>query len=279
MSRISKKFAELKGAKRSAFVPFVTAGDPDFDTSLKIIQKLPSAGADIIEIGIPFSDPMADGPINQASYLRALKAGMTLAKLLDLVRRFRKADDKTPIVLMGAYNPIHAYGTARFARDAAEAGVDGLLVVDLPAEEDDVLRLPATSHGIDIIRFLAPTTDDERLKVVLDGASGYLYYASFAGVTGTKNYSESDVRASLARIRAATKLPCVVGFGIRTPEQARDIASIADGAVVGSSIVSRIEKGCSANGVGSARLVDDVLEFCAALANSVHAAPLASVLG
>lgn len=279
MSRISEKFAELKGANRSAFVPFVTAGDPDFDTSLKIIQKLPSAGADIIEIGIPFSDPMADGPINQASYLRALKAGMTLVKLLDLVRRFRKADDKTPIVLMGAYNPIHAYGTARFARDAAEAGVDGLLVVDLPAEEDDVLRLPATSHGIDMIRFLAPTTDDERLKVVLDGASGYLYYASFAGVTGTKNYSESDVRASLARIRAATKLPCVVGFGIRTPEQARDIASIADGAVVGSSIVSRIEKGCSANRVGSARLVDDVLEFCAVLANSVHAAPLASVLG
>ena len=278
MSRIRDKFAELRKLERSAFVPFVTAGDPDFDTSVEIIQKLPASGADIIEIGIPFSDPMADGPINQASYLRALKAGMTLAKLLDLVRRFRKADNRTPIVLMGAYNPIHAYGTARFARDAAEAGVDGLLVVDLPAEEDDVLRLPAASHGIDMIRFLAPTTDDERLKVVLDGASGYLYYASFAGVTGTKSYSETDVRASVERIRRATKLPCVVGFGIRTPEQAGDIASIADGAVVGSSIVARVEKG-SASRIGRAALVDDVVEFCAALAKSVHAAPLASVVG
>lgn len=278
MSRISAKFAELRKTDRSAFVPFVTAGDPDFDTSLEIVRKLPSAGADVIEIGIPFSDPMADGPINQASYLRALKAGMTLVRLLDMVRRFRKVDDKTPIVLMGAYNPIHAYGTARFARDAAEAGVDGLLVVDLPAEEDDVLRLPAASHGIDMVRFLAPTTDDERLKVVLDGASGYLYYASIAGITGTKTYSESDVRSALARIRHATKLPCVVGFGIRTPEQARDIASIADGAVVGSSIVSRVEK-CSASGVGRSALVEDVLEFCAALAKSVHAAPRASVLG
>ena len=278
MSRIRDKFAELRKLERSAFVPFVTAGDPDFDTSVEIIQKLPASGADIIEIGIPFSDPMADGPINQASYLRALKAGMTLAKLLDLVRRFRKADNRTPIVLMGAYNPIHAYGTARFARDAAEAGVDGLLVVDLPAEEDDVLRLPAASHGIDMIRFLAPTTDDERLKVVLDGASGYLYYASFAGVTGTKSYSETDVRASVERIRRATKLPCVVGFGIRTPEQAGDIASIADGAVVGSSIVARVEKG-TASRIGRAALVGDVVEFCAALAKSVHAAPLPSVVG
>ena len=278
MSRISDTFAALRKSGRSAFVPFVTAGDPDFDTSLDIVRKLPAAGADVIELGIPFSDPMADGPINQASYLRALKAGMTLVRLLELVRRFRKADGKTPIVLMGAYNPIHAYGTARFARDAAEAGVDGLLVVDLPAEEDDVLRLPASSHGIDMIRFLAPTTDEERLKVVLDGASGYLYYASFAGITGTKNYSESDVRAALARVRRATRLPCVVGFGIRTPEQAGDIASFADGAVVGSSIVSRIEKG-AANGIGRSPLVDDVLEFCAALAKSVHAAPLASVVG
>jgi len=278
MSRIAAKFAELKKSSRSAFVPFVTAGDPDLDTSLEIIRRLPAAGADVIEIGIPFSDPMADGPINQASYLRALKSGMTVVRLLDLVRRFRKSDDKTPVVLMGAYNPIHAYGTARFARDAHEAGVDGLLVVDLPAEEDDVLRLPAAGQGIDMIRFLAPTTDDERLKVVLDGASGYLYYASIAGITGTKTYAESDVRASLIRIRRATTLPCVVGFGIKTPEQARDIASIADGAVVGSSIVSRIEKGV-AHGTGRSALVADVLDFCAALAKSVHAAPLASVVG
>jgi tryptophan synthase alpha chain len=221
---------------------------------------------------------MADGPINQASYLRALKGGMTLAKTLDLVRRFRKCDDTTPLILMGSYNPIHAYGTARFARDAAETGIDGLLIVDLPAEEDDVLRLPAASHGIDMIRFLAPTTDDERLKVVLDGATGYLYYASIAGITGTKSYAESDVRASVLRIRRATRLPCVVGFGIKTPEQAGAIASIADGAVVGSAIVARIEK-CAAQRVGRAILVSDVLEFCTSLAKSVHAAASASVLG
>jgi tryptophan synthase alpha chain len=202
---------------------------------------------------------------------------MTLTKILDLVRRFRKSDDKTPLVLMGAYNPIHAYGTARFTRDAAEAGVDGLLIVDLPAEEDEVLRLPAASHGIDMIRFLAPTTDDERLKVVLDGATGYLYYASIAGITGTKSYTESDVRASLLRIRGATGLPCVVGFGIRTPEQAGNIASFADGAVVGSAIVTRIAKNASA-GTDRAVLISDVLEFCAALAKSVHAAPSASMV-
>jgi tryptophan synthase alpha chain len=278
MSRIAPTFAALKKAGRSAFVPFVTAGDPDSDTFFEILQKLPAAGADIIEIGIPFSDPMADGPTNQASYLRALKAGMSVVKLIELVRRFRKTDNKTPIVLMGAYNPIHAYGTARFARDAAEAGVDGLLIVDLPAEEDDVLRLPAASHGIDIIRFLAPTTDDERLKIVLDGASGYLYYASIAGITGTKTYAESDVRAALSRIKRATNLPCVVGFGIKTPEQAGDIAGIADGAVVGSAIVARVEKG-AADGVGQTALVADVLKFCAALAKSVHAAQPASVVG
>jgi tryptophan synthase alpha chain len=278
MSRIAAKFAELRKSGHPAFVPFVTAGDPDFETSLEVVQKLPAAGADVIEIGVPFSDPMADGPINQASYLRALKSGMTLARLLDLVRRFRKNDDKTPIVLMGAYNPIHAYGTARFARDAAEAGVDGLLIVDLPAEEDDVLRLPAASHGIDMIRFLAPTTDDERLKVVLDGATGYLYYASIAGITGTKSYAESDVRAAVLRIRRATNLPCVVGFGIKTPEQAGAIAGIADGAVVGSAIVTRIEWSAAA-GSSRATLVSDVLEFCARLAKSVHAAAPASVLG
>jgi len=278
MSRIASTFAALKKDGRAAFVPFITAGDPDSDTFFELLQKLPAAGADVIEIGIPFSDPMADGPTNQASYLRALKSGMTVVKLLELVRRFRKTDSKTPVVLMGAYNPIHAYGTARFARDAAEVGVDGLLIVDLPAEEDDVLRLPATSHGIDIIRFLAPTTDDERLKVVLDGASGYLYYASIAGITGTKTYAESDVRAALQRIKRATGLPCVVGFGIKTPEQAGDIARIADGAVVGSAIVARVERG-AADGAGRAELVRDVVEFCTALAKSVHAAEPASVVG
>ncbi|HXC55224.1 MAG TPA: tryptophan synthase subunit alpha [Rhizomicrobium sp.] len=278
MSRIAATFAALKKQNRAAFVPFVTAGDPDMDTSFEILSKLPAAGADVIELGIPFSDPMADGPTNQASYLRALKSGMTLLKIVELVRRFRKADKKTPIVLMGAYNPIHAYGTARFMKDAAEAGIDGLLIVDVPAEEDEVLRLPAAAHGIDIVRFLAPTTDAARLKTVLEGATGYLYYASIAGITGTKSYAEGDVRAALARIHAATDLPCVVGFGIKTPEQAGDIARFADGAVVGSAIVAKIESH-AAKGSKHAQMVADVTEFCAALAKSVHAAVRESVLG
>ena len=278
MSRIAATFAALKKQGRAAFVPFVTGGDPDFETSLEIVSKLPAAGADVIELGIPFSDPMADGPINQASYLRALKAGMTLVKLLDLVRKFRKADGKTPIVLMGAYNPIHAYGTARFMKDAAECGIDGLLIVDVPAEEDEVLRLPAAAHGIDIVRFLAPTTDAERLKTVLEGATGYLYYASIAGITGTKSYDEAAVRKALAGIHAATKLPCVVGFGIKTPEQAGDIARFADGAVVGSAIVAKIESH-AVKGSKRAEMVADVIDFCAALAKSVHAAARDSVLG
>jgi tryptophan synthase alpha chain len=278
MSRIGAKFAELKKAGRSAFIPFVTAGDPDAETSLALLEKLPSAGADVIELGIPFSDPMADGPINQASYLRALDAGMTLVKLLVLVRRFRKTDNKTPIVLMGAYNPIHAYGTARFAKDAAEAGIDGLLIVDLPAEEDDVLRLPAREHGIDMIRFLAPTTDDVRLPAVLDGARGYLYYASIAGITGTRSFDEDDVRAAVARIKKATDLPVAVGFGIKTPEQAGQIARLADGVIVGSSIVSRVEQ-ASVKGQKGASLVSEVAEFCNLLAKSVHAARNGSVVG
>jgi tryptophan synthase alpha chain len=271
MSRIAKRFAELKKQNRAAFVPFVTAGDPDSETSFAILEKLPEAGADVIEIGIPFSDPMADGPINQASYLRALARGMTLAKLVSLVKKFRKADEKTPVVLMGAYNPIHAYGTARFAKDAGEAGVDGLLIVDLPPEEDDVLRLPAREHGIDMIRFLTPTTNDLRLKTVLEGARGYLYYASIAGITGTKSYSEHDVRAAVARIARASDLPCIVGFGIKTPEQAAEIARIADGAVVGSSIVSKIEESVS-KGLPRASLITETVGFCNLLAKSVHAA-------
>ena len=278
MNRIDAKFAELRRANMCAFVPFITAGDPDMETSLALLEKLPAAGADIIELGIPFSDPMADGPINQASYLRALAAGVTLHKLVGLVRRFRETDKKTPIVLMGAYNPIHAYGTARFAKDASEAGIDGLLIVDLPAEEDEVLRVPAEEHGIDIVRFLAPTTHAERLKTVLTGARGYLYYASIAGITGTKSFAEDSVRAALARIRAATALPCVVGFGIRTPQEAEQIASIADGVVVGSAIVSRIAQAAE-KGAARSSLVSEVLEFCASLAKSVHAASRSGVVG
>ncbi len=271
MGRISSTFAKLKKENRAAFVPFVTAGDPDSETSLQILEALPKAGADVIELGIPFSDPMADGPINQASYLRALKAGMTLPKLLTLVKKFRKGDDKTPVVLMGAYNPIHAYGTAKFAKDAAEAGVDGFLIVDLPAEEDEVLRLPAREHGIDMIRFLTPTTDDARLKTVLEGAAGYLYYASIAGITGTKTYAQGDVRAALTRIGKATAIPTIVGFGIKTPEQAAEIARIADGAVVGSSIVSKIEESVSRR-APRAEVVRETLDFCNLLSKSVHAA-------
>jgi tryptophan synthase alpha chain len=275
MSRIAQRFAKLKRTNRAAFVPFITAGDPDSETTASLLEKLPAAGADLIELGIPFSDPMADGPAIQASSLRALQAGMTLPKVIELVRRFRKADNSTPIVLMGYYNPIHAYGTARFAKDAAEAGVDGVITVDLPPEEDSVLRIPATAQGMDIVRLATPTTDDERLKSVVSGASGFLYYVSIAGVTGTKSFAECEVRAAVARLKAASGLPCAVGFGIKTPKQAAAVASFADGAVVGSAIVDRI---AALNGRKKAELVSEVLEFCAALAQSVHAARTPSVV-
>jgi tryptophan synthase alpha chain len=277
MSRISQTFTELKKRDRSAFVPFVTGCDPNGETSLSILKGLPAAGADVIEIGIPFSDPMADGPINQASYLRALKSGASLPKVLDLVKKFRKADDRTPVVLMGAFNPIHAYGTARFIRSASDAGIDGLLIVDLPAEEDEVLRVPAKEQGIDVIRFLAPTTHDARLRQVLDGAGGYLYYASIAGITGTKSFVENEVHKAVDRIRRATTLPCAVGFGIRTPEEAGRVACFADGVVVGSSIVSRIERALE-EGLGSAAIVSDVLSFCTEIAKSVHSARATTVV-
>ena len=271
MSRIATRFAELKKANRAAFVPFITAGDPDFETSLAILEKLPGIGADVIELGVPFSDPMADGPAVQASSLRALEAGMTVQKVLDLVRKFRKTDSKTPIVLMGYYNPIHAYGTAKFAKDAAAAGVDGLITVDLPPEEDEVLRVPANAQGVDIVRLATPTTNDARLKTVLHGASGYLYYVSVAGVTGTKDFDETEVRAALARIKAVSDIPTTVGFGIKTPEQAAQIARFADGAVVGSAIVSRIADLKAASEKPDA-IVKDVVNFCKSLADSVHAA-------
>jgi tryptophan synthase alpha chain len=278
MSRIAARFAELKKANRAAFIPFITAGDPDFDTSLAILQKLPGIGADLIELGVPFSDPMADGPAVQASSLRALEAGMDVHKTLDLVRKFRKADQKTPIVLMGYYNPIHHYGTAKFAKDVAMAGVDGLIVVDLPPEEDEVLRVPAHSHGVDIVRLATPTTNDARLVTVLNGASGYLYYVSVAGVTGTKTFDVDEVGAALSRIKQASRLPAAVGFGIKTPEQAAQIARLADGAVVGSAIVSRIAE-LSADGVERDVLVADVVNLCKSLADSVHAARAEAMVG
>lgn len=271
MSRIQSRFAELKAANRAAFIPFVTAGDPDADTTLALLEKLPGAGADLIELGVPFSDPMADGPAIQASSLRALEAGMNMKGVLDIVRRFRKTDTRTPIILMGYYNPIHAYGTARFAKDAGEAGVDGLITVDLPPEEDEVLRPHANAHDIDIVRLATPTTDNARLGAVLDGAGGFLYYVSIAGITGTKSFSETDVREAVTRLKSSGSLPVAVGFGIKTPEQAAGIARFADGAVVGSAIVDRIAQN-SSKGVSRETLLADVLEFCNLLAQSVHAA-------
>lgn len=263
MSRIAARFAELKKQNCAAFIPFITAGDPDGETTAALLDKLPGAGADLIELGVPFSDPMADGPAIQAASQRALSAGMSLVKVLELVRTFRKTDRKTPIVLMGYYNPIHKYGTARFVKDAAEAGVDGLITVDLPPEEDDVLRLPAVSHGLDIVRLATPTTHDERLKTILNGAGGFLYYVSITGVTGTKSFAEDDVHSAVARLQAATALPCAVGFGIKTPERAAAVAKFADAAVVGSAIVERL-----ASGAG----VDEVIAYCHELAEAVHGA-------
>lgn len=263
MSRLAARFAELKAANRAAFIPFITAGDPNAETTAALLERLPEAGADVIELGVPFSDPMADGPAIQAASLRALEAGMTLSKVLELVRTFRKTNKKTPLVLMGYYNPIHKYGTARFAKDAADAGVDGLITVDLPPEEDEVLRVPATAHGIDIVRLATPTTDDLRLRTILDGAGGFLYYVSITGVTGTKSFSESDVRTAIARLQSSTGLPCAVGFGIKTPEHAKAVAGFADAAVVGSAIVDHM-----ASGAG----MDDVIAYCSSLASAVHTA-------
>ena len=271
MSRIAKRFSELKAANRAAFVPFVTAGDPDGDTTEALLARLPEAGADLIELGVPFSDPMADGPAIQASSQRALKAGMTVPKVLDIVRRFRTNDMATPIVLMGYYNPIHAFGTARFAGEAAAAGVDGLITVDLPPEEDEVLRTPAAAHGLDIVRLATPTSDAHRLQTILHGAAGFLYYVSIAGVTGTKAIAASEVESALARVRAQSAIPLAVGFGIRTPEQAAQIARFADAVVVGSAIVS-----CMADAEKSkqtqAVVVDSALRLCRDLAKAVHGA-------
>jgi tryptophan synthase alpha chain len=268
VSRIAARFADLKAQQRAGFVPFITAGDPDFETSLAILKALPGAGADVIELGMPFSDPMADGPAVQASSLRALKAGGTMSRTLDLVREFRKTDTRTPVVLMGYYNPIHIRGADRFARDAAEAGVDGLLIVDLPPEEDAVLRKPAGALGLDVIRLVTPTTHDARLSKVLDGASGYLYYVSIAGVTGTKTFAVDDVKAALARIRKASSLPVAVGFGIKTPAQAAQIARIADAAVVGSAIVNIVAEHQKDD---REKIVTAVTELCRTLADSIRA--------
>ncbi len=268
--RIAARFAALKEKKQSGLVSFITAGDPDLDTCAKLLAGLPKAGVDLIELGMPFSDPMADGPAIQTANLRAFKAGIKLGKVLDLVRQFRKTDADTPLVLMGYYNPVYIYGVEKFLTDAKEAGVDGLIIVDLPPEEDSEMCEPAARHGLNFIRLVTPTTDAKRLPVVLRNASGFLYYVSITGITGSKVISAAPVQAAIAELRKHTKLPVAVGFGITTPEQARDIAKNADAVVVGSAIVNRIANNLDADGKAKAGLVEDVLGFVESLAKAAH---------
>ncbi|MBR0744380.1 tryptophan synthase subunit alpha [Bradyrhizobium japonicum] len=275
-TRIDTRFAELKKAGRSTFVTYVMAGDPDLATSLDIVKALPKAGADVIELGIPFTDPMADGPSIQAAGLRALKNGMTLKKTLELVRDFRKDDNVTPLVLMGYYNPIYIYGVDKFLADAKTAGVDGLIIVDLPPEEDDELCIPALKAGLNFIRLATPTTDDKRLPAVLANTSGFVYYVSIAGITGAAAADANAVGAAVARIKRHTRLPICVGFGIRTPESARAIAEKADGSVVGTALVDALKNSLDAEGRATAKTVNAVAELTAALAQGVKGAKAAA---
>jgi tryptophan synthase alpha chain len=275
-TRIDTRFAELRKQGRSAFITFLMAGDPDIDTSLAIIKALPKAGADVIEIGMPFTDPMADGPAIQASGLRALKAGMTLKKTLALVRNFRADDNATPIVLMGYYNPIYIYGVDTFLADAKSAGVDGLIIVDLPPEEDHELCLPAMKAGLNFIRLATPTTDDKRLPAVLANTSGFVYYVSITGITGSASANTTAVGDAVARIKRHTKLPVCVGFGIRTPEAARAIAQNADGVVVGTALVDAMRGSLDAEGRATAKTVSAVADLVSALAQGVRGAKQAA---
>ncbi|MAO54892.1 MAG: tryptophan synthase subunit alpha [Rhodospirillaceae bacterium] len=271
-TRITRKFAALKAEGRAGLVTFLTAGDPTPEASEDILLGIAEAGADLIEIGMPFSDPMADGPAIQASSLRALKAGMTLPKTLEIVRSFRKKDDDTPIILMGYFNPIYIYGVDRFLTDAREAGIDGLIVVDLPPEEEGELCLPAIEAGLNFIYLTAPTTDDKRLPKVVKHASGFVYYVSITGITGTKSADAGQVGEAVARIRRHTDLPVAVGFGIKTPDQAAEIAKVADAAVVGSALVQVIADNRDENGAPLPGTKDKVLELVGALADGVRGA-------
>ncbi|RZN30948.1 tryptophan synthase subunit alpha [Bradyrhizobium sp. Leo121] len=275
-TRIDARFAELAKQGRSAFVTFVMAGDPDPATSLDILKALPNAGADIIEIGMPFTDPMADGPSIQAAGLRALKGGMTLKKTLEMVRSFRKDDNATPLVLMGYYNPIYIYGVDKFLADAKAAGVDGLIIVDLPPEEDTELCLPAMNAGLNFIRLATPTTDDKRLPAVLANTSGFVYYVSITGITGAAAADATAVGEAVARIKRHTKLPVCVGFGIRTPEAARAIAESANGAVVGTALVDALRGSLDAEGRATAKTVTAVADLAAALSQGVRGAKQAA---
>jgi tryptophan synthase alpha chain len=271
-TRIDRRFAKLKSEGRKGLVTFITAGDPDFETSKKILLGLPAAGADVIELGMPFSDPMADGPAIQASSLRALHAGHKMRKTLELVAAFRREDAQTPIVLMGYYNPIYVYPGDAFLKDAVAAGVDGLIVVDVPPEADDELCLPAAKHGLNFIRLATPTTDAKRLPMVLRNTSGFLYYVSITGITGTAAPDVNAVHGQVRRIKTATGLPVAVGFGVKSPGQARALAEVADAVVVGSALVGAIEKSLDADGRSTSKTVPSVLDLVQSLAGALRAA-------
>ena len=267
MSRLQSRFAELKAENRAALVTFITAGDPDYATSLSILKGLPDAGADVIELGMPFTDPMADGPAIQLANIRALAGKQGMQQTLQMVREFREGNQSTPLVLMGYYNPIFVYGVERFISDAKEAGVDGLIVVDLPPEHNDELCEPAQSAGMDFIRLTTPTTDDDRLPTVLAGSSGFVYYVSVAGVTGAGAATMDHVEEAVARLRRHTDLPLCIGFGIRTPEHAAEVAKRAEGAVVGSALIDKIAEAKSPQ-----QAIDGVLGLCRELAEGVRGA-------
>ena len=263
MTRIDQTFEKLKSEGKKAFVSYIMAGDPDFETSLELVMGLPAAGVDIIELGLPFTDPMADGPTIQLAGGRSLNSGMTLIKTLEMAKRFREKNDSTPIVIMGYYNPIYSYGVEQFLTDAKSSGIDGLIVVDLPPEEDSELCIPAQAAGINFIRLATPTTDENRLPKVLQNTSGFVYYVSITGITGAAEAQATDVGPEVARIQRNSGLPVVVGFGINTPKKAKAIAKVADGAVVGSAIVSELASG---------KPVSKVLEFVKTLADGAHSA-------
>jgi len=270
LKRIKSKFEELKNSNKKGLITFVTAGDPNYDTSLEILKKLPDAGADIIEIGMPFTDPMADGPGIQASYLRALEAGQTLKKTIQLVKDFREFNSNVPIVLMGYYNPIYKYGAENFIKNIKEIGVDGIIVVDLPPEADRELCIPANEKGIDFIRLATPTSNEDRLPKIVNNASGFLYYVSVAGITGSKAPEISSIESKIKTIRNFTDIPIAVGFGIKTPEQAVNIAKTADAVVVGSAIIDKINEAYKKDRNNIKLIADSAADLVKNLSNALN---------